>query len=147
MTEVDADRLPPTQYLMLEVLAARYRLGEHWWTFPDRLKPAARALEQAGLVDIWSGQVENTFRAVFTEAGRAAAVADCYVPPDQRALQLISDRVLGVTDPADVDDEERIPFGAIRAALAYGASRRQYSGPRWWEAAIRHGEELLKRLA
>lgn len=146
MTEVDVDRLPPTQYLILEVLAARYRLGEQWWTFPNRLRPAARALEQAKLVNIWSGQVEHTFRAILTVAGRQAVVVDRYVPPDQRALQLIADRVFGV-DPVDVADEERIPFGAIRAALHYGAGWWQYPGSQWWQEAIRRGEELLNRLA
>ena len=32
----DTDSLPPTQYLVLDVLAARYRLGENAWTFPAR---------------------------------------------------------------------------------------------------------------
>ena len=43
VADVDTDSLPPTQYLVLEVLAARARLGEACWTFPSRLKPALNA--------------------------------------------------------------------------------------------------------
>lgn len=53
----DADALPPTQYLIMEVLAARHRLGEPYWTFPNRVLPAIRALEKADLAWSRSGPV------------------------------------------------------------------------------------------
>lgn len=88
MTEtVDVDALPPTQYLILEVLAARYRMGEHHWTFPDRCAPAARALEQAGLVWLRSGPAPHAFEARFTDAGRVACLSGEYVSPDVQRLQ------------------------------------------------------------
>jgi hypothetical protein len=37
---VNVDNLPASQYLVLEVLAARYRLGEPFWTFPSRFRRA-----------------------------------------------------------------------------------------------------------
>jgi hypothetical protein len=77
----DVDSLPPTQYLFLEVLAARHRLGEQHWTFAERCGPAARALERAGLVTLRSGPAPNAFEAKFTDAGRAATLSDDYTPP------------------------------------------------------------------
>ena len=43
MPAADIDGLPPTQYLVMGVLAARARLGEPYWTFPSRLRPTMRA--------------------------------------------------------------------------------------------------------
>ena len=40
MSVPDADALPPTQQLVLEVLGARSRLGENVWTFASRLGQA-----------------------------------------------------------------------------------------------------------
>jgi hypothetical protein len=77
----DVDSLPPTQYLILDVLAARWRTGEEHWTLPNRCASAARALERAGLVWLRSGPVPGCFEARFTDAGRAAALSDDYTPP------------------------------------------------------------------
>ncbi len=77
----DVDTLPPTQYLVLDVLAARHRLGENLWPFPSTLAPALRALEQLGLVWTMSGSVENTVRAGLTEAGKDAVLSSTYIPP------------------------------------------------------------------
>lgn len=81
---IDTDKLPPTQYLFLEVMAARHRLGEPYWTFPTRCLAAARALQEAGLVWLRSGPVEKHFQAWFTNEGRAAALSATYVPPIER---------------------------------------------------------------
>lgn len=81
MSDVDVDTLPPTQYLVLDVLAARHRLGEPWWTFPSRLRPAVTALEQAGLVFGMHGIVGGTIRAGLTGAGRDTVLDPDYVPP------------------------------------------------------------------
>jgi hypothetical protein len=78
---VDTDSLPPTQYLVLEVLAARHRTGEHVWTFPSRLTPQMKALEAAGLVGWKSGIVEHTVLAWLTGHGKAATIAADYRPP------------------------------------------------------------------
>lgn len=81
---VDTDNLPPTQYLVLEVLAARHRLGEQLWTFPSRpaIRVAADQLASLGLIG-WKGGVEpKTIRAWLTDAGRAAALMEGYESPD-----------------------------------------------------------------
>lgn len=57
MTTVDdeqqTDNLPATQYLLLETLSARLRLGEPFWTFPMRFHRAALALaDQTGMVSV-----------------------------------------------------------------------------------------------
>jgi len=77
----DVDALPPTQFLVLEVLGARHRLGENLWPFRSTLVPALRALEQLGLVWTMHGSVENTVRAGLTETGRDAVLSCEYVPP------------------------------------------------------------------
>jgi hypothetical protein len=58
--------LPPTDWLVMEVLAARRRLGEAIWTFPTTLRPSLRRLEARGLVGWKSGVIENTCRAWLT---------------------------------------------------------------------------------
>jgi hypothetical protein len=78
---IDTDALPPTQYLVLEVLAARHRSGEHMWTFPSRLGPALRALEHAGLVSVMHGIAPRTLRARLTEAGEDASMSAVYNKP------------------------------------------------------------------
>lgn len=79
---MNPDRLPPTQKLVLEVLAARHRLGETMWTFDAIHGKALRGLEQAGLVNLHNGIVEHSIRAELTDAGLAAVVHAGYQPPN-----------------------------------------------------------------
>lgn len=76
-----ADDLPPTQYLILDVLAARYRCGESLWTFPSKLAVPLRALEDAGLVSVMHGVAPNTLRARLTEQGKAETLSLTYQLP------------------------------------------------------------------
>ena len=62
----------PTEYLVMEVLAARYRLGESCWTFPSRVRPALRALQERGFLEWKSGSVERTSLVWLTQAGQEA---------------------------------------------------------------------------
>lgn len=73
--------LPPTQYLMMEVLAARYRLGENYWTFPSSHRRIADELERKGLVYQKSGRVERTILVWLTDAGKAGVLSPNYQPP------------------------------------------------------------------
>lgn len=83
MTEKsDVDRLPPTLYLILEVLAARYRLGEELWPFPTSVAASLGKLERAGLTSRMHGNTPRTVRARLTEAGKATALGDRYQPPN-----------------------------------------------------------------
>jgi hypothetical protein len=79
--EPDAYDLPPTQALVLEILAARHRLGETCWTFSTRHLTSLRALEKRGLVGLMHGIIPHTCRAYLTDAGRRAALSDTYESP------------------------------------------------------------------
>jgi hypothetical protein len=83
---VSASERTPTEYLVLEVLAARYRLGEHTWTFPTRLAPQLRGLEDAGLLGFKPGVAEGSYTAWLTDAGTADAMSDTYQPPRYRPV-------------------------------------------------------------
>jgi hypothetical protein len=73
--------LTPTQELIGDVLAARYRTGETIWTFDKRLWKSAEFMMAMGLINVHHGIVEKTFRASLTEAGRARFISEKYVPP------------------------------------------------------------------
>lgn len=75
------DHLPSTQQLILEVLAARRRLGENLWTFGTKQAQALAALSAAGLVRVWSGTIEKTCRASLTDVGLSMMLDDDYIPP------------------------------------------------------------------
>ena len=77
----DVAMLTPTQDLVMEVLAARYRLGEECWTFPANRRPAVQYLAEKGLVTWKEGIVERTVLVWLTEAGRARYVTEGYTPP------------------------------------------------------------------
>lgn len=72
--ELDTYRdLPPTQALVLDVLAAYARLGENCRTFSARCRPALEALEEGGLVRWKGGPTERTCIAWLTGPGRQIA--------------------------------------------------------------------------
>lgn len=75
----------PTEELFMEVLAARTRLGEHYWTFSNRpaIVKASKSLEGKGLVFLMNGAVERSFRAGLTEKGKDDVIDDEYTPPIQ----------------------------------------------------------------
>lgn len=75
------DELPPTQYLIMEVLAARARCGEPLWTFPAVLRYQLDALVRDGLIDVLNSPAPGSLRARFTDAGRKVALKADYVPP------------------------------------------------------------------
>lgn len=71
----------PTGWLVLEVLAARRRLGESTWSFPTMFRPTLRRLEASGLVGFKSSVAEGAFTAWLTDEGWAAAISPTYEPP------------------------------------------------------------------
>lgn len=79
--EFDVNELPPTQLLLMEVLAARHRLGETWWTLDSKTKAAAKACEALGLLSLMHGIVPQTYRAAISAKGLAATLSPEYVPP------------------------------------------------------------------
>jgi hypothetical protein len=76
------DSLPPTQYLILEVLAARRRTGERTWTFPDRLRRQIDNLSWLGLVGWKFGVAQRSVQAWLTAAGQSAILSPNYQPPE-----------------------------------------------------------------
>lgn len=76
----------PLQEMILEVLAARHRLGEHVWTF-ERNGPVTMALlylAKVGLIEFKHGVVEKTYLAWLTDAGRGQQLSDNYQTPRGR---------------------------------------------------------------
>lgn len=125
---VDSDSLPPTQYLILEVLAARYRTGESYWTLPSRFTNQLRILAEAGLVG-FEGAGEKTLRAWLTDDGKAAAMSDGYQAPADR--EIVAERDMW----RDACQEARAAFSELmdqhvqlRAAVTE-MSRRQEEAP------------------
>lgn len=74
-------KLTPTEDLLIEVLAARFRLGERLWTFDTSTRKAALKLESKGLINLMHGIVEKTYRASLTEAGKALVIDASYSSP------------------------------------------------------------------
>jgi hypothetical protein len=84
--------LPPTQYLIMEVLAARARTGEQLWTFPSNLAVSLRALEDRGLISVMHGVAPGSLRASLTVIGRAETLKDDYETPlAQKVLDAVEE--------------------------------------------------------
>jgi hypothetical protein len=73
--------MPMSEYLILEVLAARTRLGEACWTFPTKCRAAARRLESWGLVSYKDGVIENTLLVWLTDDGKTTCLDANYASP------------------------------------------------------------------
>lgn len=73
--------LTPTEDLVMEVLAARYRLGEVVWTFSSHASKAIARLSSRGLVIEMGGVVEHSVRASLTDEGKAMYLSPTYCPP------------------------------------------------------------------
>ncbi len=106
-------KLTPTQDLVMEVLAARYRCGEFLWTFESRHKKAIRELSALGLVHEMGGVTEHTVRAALTEAGKAIFLLDTYIPPNSVVSKLGAVRDLSNRADTYGPDE----FGSFKNAL------------------------------
>lgn len=85
MDDNPVDALPLTQYLILEVLAARLRTGEDVWIFirTRGMLSALSALSDAGYLT-YQGDVTGNFRAALTHYGRRMLLDEGYLPPAQR---------------------------------------------------------------
>lgn len=74
------DELTPTEYLILEVLAARLRCGEPRWPFPNRLRPTLRRLAGRKLIGFQPFTVAGHQVAWLTIDGEHRALDLSYVP-------------------------------------------------------------------
>jgi hypothetical protein len=84
-----SDNPTPTEHLVLEVLAARHRLGEACWTFPSSVAPAATRLAGRGLVTWKHASIEKHILIWFTEKGRAEALSTTYASPLDRVREYV----------------------------------------------------------
>lgn len=108
---VDVNSLPPTALLILEVLAARHRLGEHLWPFPSRLQPQVGTLARLGLVWTASGNVPYTVRAGLTDRGVAEMLHGPYVSPVHEPV----DRVRALAKAAEAAGTVLLPSQVLAA--------------------------------
>lgn len=79
--------LTPSEDLVMEVLAARYRTGERLWTFESRHRRTIDSLADKGLVSPLHGIVENTVRASLTETGIATCLSQGFKIPLVREIE------------------------------------------------------------
>src|SRR5580704_13798904 len=100
-----AGTLTPTQELVLDVLAARARIGENAWTFTTRVRPALEALSSAGLIWWKSAVIEGHYLAGLTDEGRAYALSASYSVPATIEVEWGAQRGWG-------DDETVRNFGS-----------------------------------
>lgn len=130
--QVDVDSLPPTQYLLLDVLAARYRLGEEFWAFPTSVQGQLGALGRAGLVQVDRGTEPRTVRASLTDLGRRLVVTETYETPRERALRAELD---------EMDRWSQVGHAALEQA------RARLAGAGEVKAVAAEAVELLLRIS
>lgn len=81
----DEATLPPVQYLIMETLAARARLGEQVWTFPTKIgRGQFDKLVEHGLIEWKSAVIYGYVLAWLTPRGKASVLSADYVPPIDR---------------------------------------------------------------
>lgn len=105
-TTEQLDALPPTQQLILEILAARLRLGEGLWPFPTKHIRAIKALEKAGLVRIIHGNVEKSVRVMLTPVGVKSMQQSDYRSPLEKEHDAIQEKVAEYIQTTNYLDEE-----------------------------------------
>lgn len=87
------DALPLTQYLLMEVLAARRRLGEDSWTFPSRALQPLRKLEELGLVRVFGAATSGDVRATLTPTGLGGVLGADYTTPVDRLRERVEQEI------------------------------------------------------
>jgi len=101
--------LTPLEALMMEVLIARWRLGEPYWTFPKSTRNIAQRLADKRLVSWQSGVAEGTIHVTLGKAGTKPPWTDeNYTPPI-----LSGDRYA-----EGVEDGQRLIVGILTQFLA-----------------------------
>ncbi len=75
------DDLPPTQQLILEVLAARHRLSEPHWPIDSKNLAQLNSLQGRGLVTHDAAPTPGDRRTRLTPAGERMMLDDGYVAP------------------------------------------------------------------
>lgn len=100
---------------MVDLLVARYRLGEPFWPVSKKLNRTYRILRDKGYVEIIDGNVEGTDRLMLTRAARKELIDDStYVTPIERQTAKRIAKVLATLggDPTTIRMIESTSFGA-----------------------------------
>ena len=77
----EIELLTPSEDLVLEVLAARYRLGEVVWTFELRHRSAINRLINRSLVETHDSLIPKTIRVSLTATGKLGIFHKDYTAP------------------------------------------------------------------
>lgn len=125
--DVDVDTLPPTQNLMLELLAARHRLGHDSWPCPRKQRPIAGQLAKLGLVNVDTYGAPGSISVALTEAGKAVMLRDGYTPPilqrDEPVRQPVDLRALAVILDMGKQGAEQMRDAGLSQAFAFMAEQ------------------------
>ncbi len=79
------EKLTPTEDLILDLLVARYRLGEYQWPLSNKLVNVIHSLAARGYVNSRHGNVEKTYLVRLTDEAVAEFVTDSeYTPQGYR---------------------------------------------------------------
>ncbi|WP_251151373.1 hypothetical protein [Cellulosimicrobium sp. Marseille-Q4280] len=117
LVRLRAKALTPTQELVMEVLAARYRLGEQWWTFEPELRQTIRTLDDGGLVDIIDGHTAGRVEARLTAAGLVQYVRPGFTSPVDRLRERVEHERLVNEGLHQALREEKQTSRALRVLL------------------------------
>lgn len=137
MTGNPVDQLPAVQYLILDVLAARWRTGVHMWTFPTRMRPHVEALADAGLVWWRSGPAEKAIEVGLTDAGKTAVLVNpppLPMPATRETVADIAQTLLAAADgrreyaAAIADQDEDVAGKLEMEASTIAAAARFVAG-------------------
>lgn len=79
-------KLPLTQALVIEVLAARARCGEQRWPIPGRARAALLVLQGKGLVSFEPG-IDHTLNVTLTHEGKRRLLTRRYQTPVRKLLE------------------------------------------------------------
>lgn len=110
--------LTPTETLILELLIARFRLGERVWTLDSTVRKQVESLASKGYVGELNGIVPQTVRAMLTEEAIARYLSYDYVPPIAIGNPALISVFKEVTAEAEVLKEKFAERDAHKAKLA-----------------------------
>lgn len=117
LLRLQCDALTPMQELAMEVLSARHRLGESFWTFESRFRATLRALEDGGLVHIIDGHVAGPVEARLSAAGRLIYVSTNYQSPADHLREKLAEKQAEIDQLWSMLREEQQTNRGLRALL------------------------------
>lgn len=103
------DGFTPTEYLVMDVLAARWRLGEDCWTFPNAVRPTLERLSGRYYLSFKAGVVYGTQIAWLRSVGKHYLRLDkpFVINGEQRGRVWDPAPALGLDHPAGRGEGER----------------------------------------